>query len=605
MTFNDLLESIGGVGNFQILHTFVLLLPTCVVFSHNVLQIFTVAVPGHHCRLPPDANWTGSANGTSGLSERGLLLVSIPLDGNSQPEKCWRYASPQWRLLQTNTTAANITQEHTVPCTEGWTYDHSVFSSTIVTEWNLVCDQRPMRQVAQTIYMAGMMLGAVTFGSLADRYGRPPLLTWSYLQMALAGTCVAFLPSFISYCFFRFLCGMAFSGIAINTNCLLLEWMPMRGRTAAVTLLGFSFSVSQLILAGVAYGIRDWRWLQFAFSAPFFLFFLFSWLLQESARWLIINGKSQVALRNLRRVERVNGKTTAGCALTQEVLKSHMKAEMLAKRSSHSAVDLVRTPVIRRITCLLALAWFSMGFAYYGVGMDLQKFGFSIYLVQACFGAIDIPAKLVGTAAMILIGRRSVQSVAPILAGLMILINLFIPEEMQIVHTMLSALSKGCLAVALTCAHLYSAELYPTEIRQTGMGFVSMNGRVGSMVSPLVLMIGEYVASLPPLIYGFVAVLAGIGACFLMETRNHHLPDTIEGVENRMKQKPLLEKNLDSEQMALSQQEDHTCQDHFLTGYKARENIRIHPVTVTATVTKITQQDNNSETRSNFPCQFQ
>ncbi|XP_069501072.1 solute carrier family 22 member 20-like [Ambystoma mexicanum] len=571
MTFNDLLESIGGVGYFQILHTFVLLVPISVVFSHNILQNFTAAVPGHHCQLPPDANWSGSANGSSGLSEGGLLLVSIPLDSSSQPEKCRRYASTQWHLLETNATAANMSQERTVPCTEGWTYDHSVFSSTIVTEWDLVCDLRQMKQVAQTIYMAGVLVGAAIFGSLSDRYGRRALLIWSYLQLALAGTCAAFLPSFINYCIFRFLCGMAFSGIVINTISLLLEWMPTRGLTAVGTLMGCSFTFGQIILAGVAYGIRDWRWLQFVCSAPFFLFFLYSWLLPESARWLIINGKSQVAVRNLRMVARMNGKAVARCALTEEVVKSHMKAEVLVKRSSYAAVDLVRRPAMRRISCLLALVWFSISFAYYGLSMDLQKFGFNIYIIQACFGAIDFPSKILVAFTMTRFGRRSTQSFSLILSGLMILANLFIPEDMQIVRTVLSILGKGCLAAAFSCVYLYCGELYPTEIRQTGIGFGHMNARVGSMVAPLGLMIGEYVASLPPLIYGLAPVLAGIGACFLMETRNCQLPDTIEAVENRMRLNPHPAKSINRAHVVLTQKEDRTLPGFLLNRMEDQE----------------------------------
>lgn len=53
--------------------------------------------------------------------------------------------------------------------------------------------------------------------------------------------------------------------------------MPTQGRTVAGVLLGFSFTLGQLILAGVAYLIRPWRWLQFAVSVPFLVFFLYSW----------------------------------------------------------------------------------------------------------------------------------------------------------------------------------------------------------------------------------------------------------------------------------------------------------------------------------------
>lgn len=62
-----------------------------------------------------------------------------------------------------------------------------------------------------------------------------------------------------------------------------VEWMPARGRTAAGALLGFSFTLGQLILAGVAYLIRPWRRLQFAVSVPFLIFSLYSWYVRSRA----------------------------------------------------------------------------------------------------------------------------------------------------------------------------------------------------------------------------------------------------------------------------------------------------------------------------------
>ena len=72
----------------------------------------------------------------------------------------------------------------------------------------------------------------------------------------------------------------------------------------------------------------------------------------------------------------------------------------------------------------------STSFAYYGLAMDLQKFGVDIYLIQIIFGAVDIPAKVVTTVCMSFIGRRPSQSGALIVAGVTILINLLVPHGM-------------------------------------------------------------------------------------------------------------------------------------------------------------------------------
>ncbi|XP_043826898.1 solute carrier family 22 member 20-like [Dromiciops gliroides] len=526
MAFTELLDTLGGVGRFQMLYTALLLFPCSLLACHNFLQNFTAAVPQHHC--------LGHTNGTGGtnLTVENWWRASIPIDQHQRPEPCLRFVQPQWALLDPNATVSGVATEG---CEDGWTYDQSIFPSTIVTEWDLVCDSRPMRDLAQTIYMAGVLVGAAVFGSVADRWGRKAPLIWSYLQLAVSGACTAYFSSFTIYCVFRFLTGMTFSGIILNSLSLVVEWMPTQGRTVAGALLGYAFTLGQILLAGVAYLVRPWRWLQFAVSAPFLVIFLYSWWLPESSRWLLLHGKSHLAIQNLRKVATLNGKREEGQRLTKEVVSAYMQSESSVGRPSSSVLDLFRTPAIRKVTCCLMVVWFSNSLAYYGLAMDLQKFGLSIYLVQVMFGVIDIPAMLVSTTTMIYVGRRATVASFLILAGFMVIANMFVPQDMQTLRTAQAALGKGCLASSFISVYLFAGELYPTQVRQMGMGFVSVNARLGGMAAPLVSMLAEYHSALPPVIFGATAILAGVAVCFLMETRNMPLVETIEAMERRAK----------------------------------------------------------------------
>ncbi|KAG9475530.1 hypothetical protein GDO78_003762 [Eleutherodactylus coqui] len=448
MTFANLLDRIGGVGTFQILHSLLLAFPVCMVACHNFLQNFTAAFPAHHCEPKP------GLNGMEGLSYQDLLRVTVPTDERGLPARCQRFKEPQWSFLNFNGTLANITEIETEPCVDGWVYDKSVIRSSIITE--------------------------------------------------------------------------------VRFHVVMLEWMPVKGRTLAGTFIGYVFTSGQMVLSGLAYAIRDWRWLQFSVTAPFYLFFIYSWFLQESGRWLILNGKTDQALTNLRRVAKMNGKLEEGLKLTKEEVISQMQNEISNRKSSHTILDLIRTPGMRRITGCLMMVWFSTSFAYYGLAMDLQKFGISIYLVQFCFGAIDVPAKFVAALTMSYIGRRVTQGTFLILAGSMIIANIFVPIDMRALRTALAALGKGFCASAFMCAYLYSGELFPTEIRQTGMGFSDMNARVGSVVAPVIHLIGDHIPILPAVIFGTAPVLSGIAAiCLLTETRNRPLLDTIKEVEEK------------------------------------------------------------------------
>ncbi|XP_031799509.1 solute carrier family 22 member 6 [Sarcophilus harrisii] len=561
MTFTSLLEQLGGLGLFQWLHILALVAPILLTASHNLLQNFSAAVPPHHCRLPPAPLGAGQ---TGNLSSEGLLRLWVPLDGGHQPERCRQFSRPHWQSLEPNTTSPNGSLPATEPCRDGWTYDRSEFEATIVTEWDLVCDSWKLTQMAQSIYMAGVLVGAMAFGSLADRFGRKALLSWSYLQLGAAGTATAFSPNFSTYCALRFLVGMAVSGIILNCMSLVLEWSPTRTRTMTGTLVSYSATLGQILLPGLAYALPNWRWLQLTLSMPFFAFFGYSWWFAESARWLVLAGRPEQAIQVLKRVARINGRRAEGDGLSIEnrqpvdIPGREAPISLPARAGGPHLSPLVlpnpfapispsqRSPRLgsrgRDSSHLLSSPSppssqrFATSFAYYGVAMDLQGFGLRVHMLQLLFGMVDIPAKLLSTLAMSRAGRRVAQVTALVLAGLGILANLLVPTELAALRTTLAVLGKGCLAASFNCVYLYTGELYPTAIRQTGLGGGSTMARVGGIVAPLVKLTGEQMPLVPPIIYGSIPVLSGLVALGLPETRNRPLKDTVEEVENRFPQ---------------------------------------------------------------------
>ncbi|MED6270891.1 hypothetical protein CHARACLAT_014807 [Characodon lateralis] len=528
MAFADLLEQVGSTGRFQILHVMLLCIPVLLMASHNLLQNFVAMVPPHYCSA--DSNLSQSQ-----LSPEEILLITVPLSEAGKPQRCQRYVAPQWHLLDTNGTSTSEENYDVFlqGCADGWSYNMTGMTSTIISEWHLVCDLHSLKQMGQTIYMGGVLVGALIFGGLSDRYGRRILLMISNLLMAVSGTCAAFSPSFPLFCLFRFGCGMALSGLGLNTFSLIVEWIPTRVRTLTGTTTGYCYTVGQLILAAIAYFITDWRWLTLAVSLPFYIFFLISWWFHESSRWLALNNKPEQAVKTLKSVARFNKRHEEGEKIDVKMLQESMKKELSCSNRTYNALDLFRTPKMRMMILCLSATWLSTSFAYYGLAMDLQKFGVDIYLIQVIFGAVDIPAKVVITVCMSFIGRRPSQSGALIIAGVTILINLLVPNDKETVRTCLAVLGKGCLAASFNCCYLYSGELFPTIIRQSGMGWVSMMARVGAMVAPMVQLTGDYIPWLPGLIYGGAPILSGIAAVFLPETLGTHLPDTIQDVEDR------------------------------------------------------------------------
>ncbi|KAM4846111.1 organic anion transporter 3 [Thomomys bottae] len=527
MTFSEILDRVGSMGPFQYLHVVLLALPILGMANHNLLQIFTATTPAHFCRPPPNASagpWV------------------LPRGPDGKPEKCLRF------VQLPNTSLPNETQGATEPCLDGWIYNTTM--DTIVTEWDLVCSSGKLKEMAQSVFMAGLLIGGPVFGELSDRFGRKPILTCSYLLLAASGSGTAFSPTFLVYMFFRFLCGSSISGITLSTVILNVEWVPTWMRAISSTSIGYFYTVGQFILSGLAYAIPKWRWLQLTVSMPFFIFTLSSWWTPESIRWMVLNGKSSKALKTLRRVAAFNGMKEEGEKLSLEELKHNLQKDISQAKVKYGLADLLRISILRRITFCLALAWFSTGFAYYSLAMGVEEFGVNIYILQIIFGGVDIPAKLITIFSLSYLGRRTTLVIALLLAGGAILSLIFVPLDMQIVRTAVAVFGKGCLSSSFSCLFLYTSELYPTVIRQTGMGISNVWARVGSMIAPLVKITGEVRPFIPNVIYGTMALLGGSAAFFLLETLNQPLPDTIEDLENWVQQRKETKQESEAEKAA-------------------------------------------------------
>lgn len=135
MSFGDLLEQVGSMGRYQILHVTLLCLPIFMMASHNLQQNFVAMVPPHHCSAHTNLS-------RSPLSPEETLLVTVPLDDQGKPQRCRRYAAPQWHLLAGNGTSAPREEEDaegdagvdTQGCVDGWSYDMTERTSSIISD---------------------------------------------------------------------------------------------------------------------------------------------------------------------------------------------------------------------------------------------------------------------------------------------------------------------------------------------------------------------------------------------------------------------------------------------------------------------------------------
>nr|XP_028577589.1 solute carrier family 22 member 7-like [Podarcis muralis] len=528
MMFEDVLREVDGFGRYQILVFLMLCIPRLMIPMHFLLHNFISASPSHHCALPAFA-------GTSNLSQDEVFSIGLPREPDGTLSPCKMFSRPQFQLLA-NSSWELDNASSILSCQHGWVYDSSQYASTTATEWDLVCEKKGMNQAIATFFFIGVTLGSVLFGYLSDRFGRRRMLLLSFLSTMLFGALAAFSESYLMFIIMRSLCGMGLTGVSIISLILAVEWTDVKHRTFCGTISGISWSLGYMLLALVAYLIRTWRWLLLAVTSPCLLSIVIWWWLPESARWLLTKKEVEAAHGYLSRCAKVNGKKEFDSKITPDVLRRTLTIE---ESRTYFYWHLVKTPKLRKTTLCSVVVWFGVAFTYYGISLNISGFSLDPYVTHFIFGAIEIPAKVSVYVVLDRIGRRHCQAWTLIGTGGMIALNAAIPAEHGHLRSAVAILGKGFSEASFTTVFLYTAELFPTVVRQSGVGCCSFIARLASSIAPLIMLLDDTWRYLPPLIFSVVALVSGTVAFLLTETTNIQLPETIEDVEDGRNKKAL------------------------------------------------------------------
>ncbi|KAJ8026960.1 Solute carrier family 22 member 6-A [Holothuria leucospilota] len=89
-------------------------------------------------------------------------------------------------------------------------------------------------------------------------------------------------------------------------------------------------------------------------------------------------------------------------------------------------------------------------------------------------------------------------------------------------------IGKFGISASFALVYIYAVEVFPTPLRSVGLGMCSTASRIGSISTPLILLLDEIWEPLPLLIFGSSAIIGGLLVLFLPETRGKDLPETIE-----------------------------------------------------------------------------
>lgn len=151
---------------------------------------------------------------------------------------------------------------------------------------------------------------------------------------------------------------------------------------------------------------------------------------------------------------------------------------------------------------------------------------------------IEAPGYLLAMLTMDRYGRKPILVTCQLVSGIACIAAGLIPDNFihhDLSVTILSCVGKLGSSAAFSLIYLYTAEMFPTEVRTKALGTCSMIARVGSFISPHIASLGSDTGYVPFLIFGVATMLGGSSAILLPETMGTQLPVTIKQAENLVK----------------------------------------------------------------------
>ena len=140
------------------------------------------------------------------------------------------------------------TPKHT--CYENNTviYDDTHVNSSVVLDWDLVCEKAGLHATVGAAPMVGYLGGGLFFGTLSDKIGRKPTFLWANLLLLISGFATAISPNYLTFVASRFVVGLSIAGVESACFVMSLELVGPSKRTLAGILCWF-FETGGLMLS--------------------------------------------------------------------------------------------------------------------------------------------------------------------------------------------------------------------------------------------------------------------------------------------------------------------------------------------------------------------
>jgi putative MFS transporter len=336
----------------------------------------------------------------------------------------------------------------------------------------------------------GLLLGALIFGPISDRFGRKPLFQWALFTYAFGTFLSAIAPNYTFLLAARFIAGLGISAEFPVAFALLAEFSPKRLRHIFVGGGAMGYSVGWFVCGVVAIAVvphLGWRALFWIGVAPALMIVYVRRYVPESVRFLLQQGRIQEAGAITRRL-------AASAGFTDVELVPPEAAKIEARPTLVQQYSALRIAIVAVIALgLFQLAnnvqvvgfgtWLPSIFVRQGFTLT-RSFTFTLIVLAVTplgqiFG-IWLQEKMPRKWAILLLSGVS----ALCFFGFGLSFEYHYPVSIIVACDVgYQFFSGGVVPIVSTL----SAELFPTRVRCLATGLVSASARIGSIFGPFIL----------------------------------------------------------------------------------------------------------------------
>ncbi len=347
--------------------------------------------------------------------------------------------------------------------------------------------------IAVGMALLGTILGALTAGKPADRYGRKKVLFAIGVLYVTGALGSALATNIIALEVFRFLGGIGVGAASVCAPIYTAEIAPAKVRGRLVGLVQFNIVLgillaylsNAIVRSVVADHTVDWRWMFGVMAVPAAIFLVLLFTVPETPRWLLANGREAEGREVIARL------TTSDEEARQQIQEINAS---LASVGNAPKVPFFTKPHAKVIMLAFMIAMFNqmsgINAILYYAPVVMQKAGATAdaaFTMSVAVGFMNLVATMAALLVIDKIGRRSLMIIGSI--GYLISLG-FLSGLMFYYENALGGAFDGTSSVLVLigllvfiAAHAFGqgsviwvfiSEIFPNRIRGRGQSFGSL-----------------------------------------------------------------------------------------------------------------------------------